>query len=408
MRSSKWSIISILLCLFAFRVGTILVKPPVEHSWGINKGTERELKLFLGSDASFDNPMGLATVRLKAWEDTETEADDDEVIVYGVNSGRGEIIYNKSMKSLGAWKGEGEKELHNPRGITADSDGWVYIADTGNRRIVALKNSGKRLHYVKAFGDQRLVAPYDVALDNRGKIYVADSAKSAVMIFDTTGKALKKLPLKGLISPTGIAVTDQYEKWTYVPNNMVVVVDSAFSRISVFNFIGELEGRITGKGIGLDKVAFLFVALDYNNNIYVTDSVNNVVHKFDSRLNYLASFDDELNCPRGIAIYRKFGQSFIAERKAARYYWIGTDILNLRYSITDHKLRVDFLLPEPSLVSVKLDKKKIFQDQRFGSGDNTFYIPLENGEPGKLTMTAEATYSSRNKFKRKLEEKIEP
>jgi hypothetical protein len=30
--------------------------------------------------------------------------------------------------------------------------------------------------------------------------------------------------------------------------------------------------------------------------------------------------------PRGIAIWKRFGQVFIAEKKGAQYFWIGTDL----------------------------------------------------------------------------------
>ncbi len=394
------------LALLNFRSASILVKPPLKHSWGINKGGERELRLFLGSDASFDEPLGLSVVRLKRWDDPSTDADDDEVVVYGVNSGRGEIIFNSSMKSLGVWRGIGEEKLDNPGGITADGDGRVYIADAGNRRIVKLVNSGSELLFISAFGEESLVVPCDVALDSRGKVYVADSAKSAVFLFDSTGNFIKRLAFKELTAPTAIAVTDQYEPWTYIPQNIVVVVDSARSRITAYNFKGEMLGRISGEVLGIDRVAFLFVALDYHNNIYVTDSLSCMVHKFDSRLRYLASFEDDFISPRGIAIYRKFGQCFIAERKSARYYWIATEILDLNCSFDDNRLRIAFFLPEPSFIYLKLGRKEILSERRFNSGERNITIPVNDGYSEKMTITAEATYSSRGHYKSKKSCKI--
>jgi hypothetical protein len=42
----------------------------------------------------------LAAAKLESWDNPKTKKDDDEVIVYGVNSGQHEIIYNTSMYSL--------------------------------------------------------------------------------------------------------------------------------------------------------------------------------------------------------------------------------------------------------------------------------------------------------------------
>jgi hypothetical protein len=69
--------------------------------------------------------------------------------------------------------------------------------------------------------------------------------------------------------------------------------------------------------------------------------------------------------PRGITIYRRFGQIFVSERAGARYFWIGTDVLrfsadNLLFD-TDRKrcgIEVSFLLTEHSTISLVLRDEK--------------------------------------------------
>jgi len=88
-------------------------------------------------------------VRLEAWEDPEDPHDDDELTVYGVNSGQNNIIYNKSMWGLEVYglHEKGEQRLNQPHGICANSRGDVYVADSGNNRIVRLLNpDGGTIH----------------------------------------------------------------------------------------------------------------------------------------------------------------------------------------------------------------------------------------------------------------------
>ena len=116
---------------------TTLVYPPFGHCMGIYRAGTEQLAMLLGGLVRFDNPQGLACVKLEAWDDPGS-ADDDELAVYGVNSGSGHIIYNADMYTLGLYGGSGSDydQLLRPHGIAADPQGRVLVADTGNRRIL--------------------------------------------------------------------------------------------------------------------------------------------------------------------------------------------------------------------------------------------------------------------------------
>jgi hypothetical protein len=59
--------------------------------------------------------------------------------------------------------------------------------------------------------------------------------------------------------------------------------------------------------------------------------MNNQVHKFDHDLNYIISVgragtsQGEFFSPRGIAIWRRYGQVFISEKEGGQYLWIAVD-----------------------------------------------------------------------------------
>lgn len=68
-------------------------------------------------------------------------------------------------------------------------DGTLYIADTGNGRIVRLEN----FEIVATYGEDVLEGPTGVFVDEDGVLYVADAKLNKVFIFDADGNLLKEI-----------------------------------------------------------------------------------------------------------------------------------------------------------------------------------------------------------------------
>ena len=422
----KLALLFLLFPVFLFAdEGTTLVIPPFEHCWGIHKGTEKKLKLLLGEDKNFNDPQGLSCVKLFAWDDTTTDEDDDELTVYGVNSGNNEIIYNNSMHSLGIWGNRygSEVKLSSPKGIAADPEGNVYIADCGNHRVVHLKNDGKELHLVNIIADSILSAPFDVALDSKGFLYITDTVKSAIFKFSPDGGFITTIGEGLLRSPKGIDVVDMEERWHYYNEEFIAVVDSFSMRVVRLSMDGRLEGRVSSSDYFASPVEFNYLALDYMNDIWVTDRVNHTIHKFDHNLNFLTIFggygtnNGQFVEPRGICIWRRYGQTFISERIGAQYFWIGTDVESLYVKKDGGRLRISYTLTERSLVTVEiLDKKgkkrlaTLIDKTVLKAGRRTaiWNIPRKYLSRGEVLVrvTAEPRYSSKGHLVSKLEKKI--
>ena len=137
---------------------TTLVYPPFGHCLGMHRGTSFHLFLYLGATTRFNEPAGLAAVKLDALDDPSTTSDDDELTVYGLNSGECEIIFNTSLVNLEVYGecGDGPGQFRNPLGIAADSRGNVFVADTGNHRIVHLLHKDAPVRRALAGGRGRL------------------------------------------------------------------------------------------------------------------------------------------------------------------------------------------------------------------------------------------------------------
>ena len=105
--TSATLLLTIFSVIFCAERETTIIYPPFKHTWGIHKGTETKLDMLLDNRTDFDNPQGIALTRLKSWDDPKDKTDDDQITAFGINSGKGEIIYNSSMYSLALYGNKG-------------------------------------------------------------------------------------------------------------------------------------------------------------------------------------------------------------------------------------------------------------------------------------------------------------
>jgi len=426
---------------------TTLVFPAFLHTYGVRKATAKHLFLYMQNRVKVHNPQGIAATRLEVWDEPQETKDDDEITVYGVNSGQNAVIYNTSMTAIAVYGlyEKNERRLNRPHGIAAHRSGEVYLADTGNNRVVHFFNPGRELKWVRALGG--LAAPRDVAISADRTVYVADTGNHRVLVFQND-QLLQTWDQAGqVVFPTGIAATDSTEQWSYYKDNFVMVSDQDGQRLQKFSRAGRLLKTVNAATLGKANAKFMYLAIDYYSNVFVTDFNNHCVHKFDRDLNYLASFgrqgdgDKEFREPRGIAIYKRFGQVLVDDRESAQYYWIGVDALNYRAAPYPQPrlLQLDYFLTETAYVTAEildpngnvlarpLDKTLRFSgaQQEFLSGqwermaatvsDNRrVYDPrhLQKLPPvpsGKyvLRLTFSATYSSYKYFSKTVEIGVE-
>jgi len=467
---------------------TSYIYPPWKHTWGVRRATPFKLRLFAGNKTKFNNPQGLACVRMLVWEDTTTIGDDDEVTVYGVNSGDNCIIYNRSMFSLGIYGlDEDHEKMNRPWGIAADANGFVYVVDRGNARVLHLFNPGKGLEFRSVIGgpgdgEGQFIDPCGITLDNNRHIYVTDVALGRVTVFDASGEVLDTW--NGLIEPDGIAAIGPDERWTFYRNDaFVIVVDSLHQRLRKYSMEGELLAEFSiekhipklrdstkqgnpsrhSRESGNDKEGFSYLhgdrteklkniyfgyaVIDYHSQILVTDRNNGCLHKFDRNLQYLTSFgksgrkEYQFDEPRGIALHRRFGQLFVAEREGAQYFWVAVDVprfeAKVRVDSIWRDLDVDFTLTEPALCELDvLDNygrflTRIASRRRFPAGKNHLSwsmvipraLPNDKSFPElppqyqrgkrlpigryKLNGRFRAVYSSRKHFEREVEARFD-
>lgn len=83
----------------------------------------------------------------------------------------------------------GEETLNNPGDLRMGPDGNLYIADTGNKRIVVVTKTG---NLVKIIGDRKtLNRPTGVYVDDNLNVFVADEREEAIFVFDKNGEMIR-------------------------------------------------------------------------------------------------------------------------------------------------------------------------------------------------------------------------
>ena len=317
--------------LLEYKPQTLAV-PPFEHTFGFYRASKYYLQLFLGPGFNYNDPQGIAAVKLKELDDPKTKKDDDELSVFAVNSGAGQIIYNIGLEAVKIYGDN--KIFSSPKGIAVNDEGLIALADYGNRRVVKLQyNKGE----IKWLGELPLPGrPFDVSFDSKNNLYITDFDNSKVYVYGTDNSLITAFGKEGralgeIFQPLGIEVIDASALHNHYKDDFIVITDDNGQRLSKFTTTGRFLGSVFSFEIGLAEASFFYIALDYYDNVYVTDELNNQIHKFDHGLNYIISEGrtgtdrGEFSSPRGIAIGRRYGQVFITEKEGGQYLWIAVD-----------------------------------------------------------------------------------
>ncbi|OQX56471.1 MAG: hypothetical protein B5M53_01255 [Candidatus Cloacimonas sp. 4484_209] len=416
---------------------TTLVIPPFQHTFGYNKVTLSALKMVVGNTIKFNNPQGIAAVKLKALDDKSTSEDDDELTVFAVNSGANEIFYNKGFKGAATFGGfgSGEGQFWQPMGICANPDGDVWVADKRNDRIVKLFCDGMNLKFVRNVGEYGLFngefdGPTDVAMDPKGKVYVTDTGNDRIQVFSPDGNFLYAFSGTNdfrLHSPTAIDVIGKNDRWSFWGKPFIVVVDDNRTRLTQFSMKGKPLATQSTYGLQLDGAQFGYVAIDYYSNIYVTDEANSQIDMFDRELKFVTTFGREgtdkaeFYHPRGIAIWKKYGQVFILEESDAQYYWMGVDayikgVFPAIFTAERPGATISLFITQPAHITVniyskdtgKLVRTLIPKYKRDVGEENIVWDGLDSYgklvSPGKyeIKIILTPTYSSEGNFSKEI------
>lgn len=264
--------------------------------------------------------------------------------------------------------GAGSEALNRPHGLDRDSQGRVYVADTGNHRAVVLRLVGNgpdtELQFEFTFGAGDLMHPYDVAWDDSGTpfdpeddlLWVADTGNHRIVgyaLSEWNASQRYTLGSRGkaaghFFSPKAVSVG----RFNGVSDGSIYVADTGNRRLVKLRR-GERDLEWVKSSDGDGESQFLSVDVDHWGNVYAVDRTYRRLVKFSARLEPLASLageDTHLVFPVNVGItfgevalesgerfWAGYDQTFVledwTERSGAERYQLGVDLRDLRLTL---------------------------------------------------------------------------
>ena len=275
-----------------------IVSPPLEPPKADEKG-----RLTIGgygaAEGLFIKPAGLAV--------------DQDGNLYVADSGNNRIqkfgpdgVFLAQVGSFGSGNGQ----FNEPWGLALDAQGNLYVADTWNHRI---QKFDKGLKYVTQWGTPAtdlkkpkptdFWGPRDVTVDTQGNVWVADTGTSRVLKFDANGTYLATLGGPGtetgkLSEPVGVEVA---------ANGDIYVADAWNARIQKFDKdLKELAAFPVPGWLANDPATKPYLALLPNGDIITSDPVRQRVLRLQPDGRIAATYDGTdkiaLAGPTGLAL----------------------------------------------------------------------------------------------------------
>lgn len=205
-------------------------------------------------------------------------------------------------------------QLKQARALSVDLFGSIYIADTGNNRVLKFNKDGKLIKIVGGFGweKEQFYSPYDIHVSSVLDIFVADYNNNRIERYDKDLNYISSLHSSEdwddqfqFGYPKSVASSIHGE---------LFIIDGENIRLLKLNSFGEPEMSFgdfaEGKGRLLQPVQ---VIISPDDRIYVSDSQANKIIVFDYFGNYLTEIGSNfLKKPQGI-FYSPVKLLFVAD-----------------------------------------------------------------------------------------------
>ena len=173
--------------------------------------------------------------------------------------------------------------LSAPQAVAADASGNIYIADTGNNRILLENPAGSGSFTQSVLFNNGLNAPAGVAVDAFGNVFISDTGNKRVLMEIVSGASYTQsvIPVTGLVSPQGIAI-DGGENLFIADSGTGSVLKIAlgagpnltFTSTNVGSTSGDSPQTVTFSNIGNAPLTFPIPATGTNPSVSTNFSLN--------------------------------------------------------------------------------------------------------------------------------------
>ena len=241
----------------------------------------------------FNNSQGIATTF--------------EGLLYVADTGNHRILkFDANTACIAKWgrSGTGNGEFNSPSGIAIGPDGSVYVADTGNHRIQRFDSNGNFITKWGSFGSGpgQFNSPSDVAVGSDGSVYVVDTGNHRIQKFGSDGAFITTWGSFGFgfgtfSSPSGIAIAFDFDFYA----ETIYIADTENRLIQKFwndgYFMDQWETYIGTGGFPWGGESYnprgIAIETSYGpfgseQNVYTTEG--NRIIKHDSNGNFIAEW----------------------------------------------------------------------------------------------------------------------
>jgi len=224
-------------------------------------------------------------------------------------------VYGQASCSISTPPPVSASSLNSPQGLTLDNSGNLYVADTGNNRVLVFGpanttakavygQGGSFASFASSCTASGLNSPYGVALDSSANLYVADFGNNRVLVFpNNNATAAYAIGQTGLTSCSCMLVSNaalcgpMSVDVDRLNSKGVYVADYYNSRVLFFSYPCASSGCVASGVFG--QTSFTAnttgaanaqlnhpadVAVDFQGNLYVADLSNNRVLNFSATL----------------------------------------------------------------------------------------------------------------------------
>jgi hypothetical protein len=192
-------------------------------------------------------------------------------------------------------KGDGVTPFYEPGGVTVDNNGNIYVADSGNQRIVKFNSEGK---FLKSFGTKgqgpgEFLSPWQLAVYNN-EIYVYDWRRN-IQKFTLNGAYITGFNLRGGIFLDFVIDSEgniYVGRWTSDKENFLIEkFDSNGNLIKRFCESIKAQTRpltliYNNSKLCIDNQDNIYIAFRYINKIRKYNSDGELVNEFERTLTY--------------------------------------------------------------------------------------------------------------------------
>ncbi len=185
--------------------------------------------------------------------------------------------------------------LNDPSGITVNSSNYIYVAEQGemgiNPRVRIFKPGGEFITQFGSWGtgDGEFLRPMGIAINSTGHVYIGDADKNGIQVFSPNGDFLFKFGV-----PIG-SDGDITRPWSVAINQTDhVYVLSSNTFIKVFTPDGKFINSWDSRDVNASKLHYILdIEIDPLGFVHIIDERNDRIRVYTSDGNYLYGWGTE-------------------------------------------------------------------------------------------------------------------